>query len=345
MSVTWPGGGRAKGTDPMNNDRPLLFALDASRAYGEAVARSLGIALSAHEERVFEDGEHKSRALENVRDRDVYVIHTLYSDAAQSVNDKLVRLLFFIGALKDAAAGRVTAVVPYLAYARKDRKTKTRDPVTTRYIAQLFEAVGTDRVVTLDVHNLVAFQNAFRCRTEHLEAAPLFIAQLAPQLGAAGVAVVSPDAGGIKRAEEFRRRLTAALGRPVAAAFVEKYRSGGTITGNALAGDVDGKVAIIVDDLIAAGNTVARAAQACRKAGATRVLAVATHGVFAAAADSVLAAAPIEQILVTDTIPPLRISAPAVQARLAQISAVGLFAEAIRRLHAGGSIVELQGAT
>ena len=327
----------------MHADPLMLFAVDASRAYGEAVARALGIALSPHEEREFEDGEHKSRALASVRDRDVYVLHSLYSDATQSVNDKLLRLLLFIGALKDAAAERVTAIVPYLGYARKDRKTKTRDPVTTRYVAQLFEAVGTDCVVTLDVHNLAAYQNAFRCRTEHLEAAPLFVAHLAPLLGAEDVAVVSPDAGGIKRAEAFRRLLATALGRPVAAAFAEKYRSSGVLTGETLVGDVGGKVAIIVDDLIAAGNTVARAAQSCRERGARRVLAVASHGVFAAAANSVLAAAAVEQIIVTDTIPPLRIADPAVTSRLTQVNASGLFAEAIRRLHSGGSIVELLG--
>jgi ribose-phosphate pyrophosphokinase len=321
----------------------MLFALDASRAYGEAIARTLGIALSAHEEREFEDGEHKSRPLASVRDRDVYVVHSLYSDAGQSVNDKLARLLFFIGALRDAAAGRVTAVIPYLAYARKDRKSKTRDPVTTRYVAQLFEAVGTDCVVTLDVHNLAAFQNAFRCRTEHLEAAPLLVAHLAPAIGSADVAVVSPDAGGIKRAEAFRSRLAAALGRPVAAAFAEKYRSGGVLTGDALVGDVDGKIAIIVDDLIAAGNTVVRAAQACRQRGATRIFAAAAHGVFAAAANAVLGASDIERIVVTDTIPPLRVTDPRLKTRLEQISAASLFAEAIRRLHSGGSIVELQG--
>jgi ribose-phosphate pyrophosphokinase len=321
----------------------MLFALDASRAYGEAVARALGIALSAHEEREFEDGEHKSRPLASVRDRDVYVLHSLYSDAGQSVNDKLARLLFFIGALRDAAAGRVTAIVPYLAYARKDRKSKTRDPVTTRYVAQLFEAVGTDCLVTLDVHNLAAFQNAFRCRTEHLEAAPLLVAHLAPAIGSADVVVVSPDAGGIKRAEAFRNRLAAALGRPVAAAFAEKYRSGGVLTGDALVGDVERKIAIIVDDLIAAGNTVVRAAQACRQRGATRIFAAAAHGVFAAAANAVLGASDIERIVVTDTIPPLRVTDPRLATRLEQISAAALFAEAIRRLHSGGSIVELQG--
>jgi ribose-phosphate pyrophosphokinase len=327
----------------MHADDLMLFALDASRAYGEAVAGTLGITLSAHEEREFEDGEHKSRPLASVRDRDVYVIHSLYSDAGQSVNDKLARLLFFIGALKDAAAGRVTAVVPYLAYARKDRKTKTRDPVTTRYVAQMFEAVGTDCVVTLDVHNLAAFQNAFRCRTEHLEAAPLFVAHLAPAMGSAEVAVVSPDAGGIKRAEAFRTRLAAALGRPVAAAFAEKYRSSGVLTGDALIGDVERKVAIIVDDLIAAGNTIVRAAQACRQRGATRIFAAAAHGVFAPAANAVLGASDIERIVVTDTIPPLRVTDPRLTSRLERISAAALFAEAIRRLHSGGSIVELQG--
>src|SRR5512135_3205205 len=137
-----------------------LFALNASRAFGERVAQRLGMPLSPHEERDFEDGEHKARPLASVRGADVFVIQSLYGEPGQGVNDKLCRLLFFIGALRDASAGRVTAVVPYLCYARKDRKTQARDPVTTRYVAALFEAVGTDRVLTLDVHNLAAFQNA-----------------------------------------------------------------------------------------------------------------------------------------------------------------------------------------
>jgi len=361
----------------------MLFALAAGRASGEAVAAKLGVALSAHEEREFEDGEHKARALVSVRGRDVYVVQSLHSDARQSVNDKLVRLLFFLGALKDAGAARVTAVTPYLAYARKDRKTKARDPVTTRYVATLFEAVGADCVVTLDVHNLAAFQNAFRCRAENLEAAPLFVAALVPLVGADcvvtldvhnlaafqnafrcraenleaaplfvaalvplvgadPVAVVSPDAGGIKRAEAFRERLARALGRPVGAAFAEKYRSGGVVSGDALVGDVEGRTAIIVDDLISAGNTLVRAARACRAKGAPRVLAAATHGVFAPAADTVLAGDEIERIVVTDTIAPLSVTAPALRARLVPVATADLIAEAIRRLHEGGSLVALQ---
>ena len=144
----------------MNSSDLCLFALNASRAFGEAVAHHLGITLTPHEERGFEDGEHKSRPLANVRRKDVFVVQSLYGDGEQSVNDKLCRLLFFIGALKDGSASSVTAVVPYLGYARKDQKSKSRDPVTTRYVAGLFEAVGTDRVVTIDVHNLAAFQKS-----------------------------------------------------------------------------------------------------------------------------------------------------------------------------------------
>jgi ribose-phosphate pyrophosphokinase len=254
-----------------------------------------------------------------------------------------MRLLFFVGALKDAAAERVTAVVPYLAYARKDRKTKPRDPVTTRYVAAMFEAVGADCVVTMDVHNLAAFQNAFRCRTEHLEAAGLFVAHFAPLLGASEAVVVSPDAGGIKRAERLRTLLGTALGRPVGAAFAEKYRSGGVVSGEALVGDVDGKLAIIVDDLISGGTTIARAAGSCRDHGAARVWAAATHGVFAEIANAVLAQCPLERLLVTDTIASERITDPGVRSRLVTLSTVDVFAEAIARMHAGGSIVELGG--
>ncbi len=140
-----------------------VFALNASRAFGQKVAEHLGVELSDHEERVFEEGEHKTRPLVNMRGADVFVIHLLYGEPGESVNDKLCRLLFFVGALRDASAGRVTVLAPYLCYARKDRKTQTRDPVTTRYLASLFEAVDVDRVVTIDVHNLAAYQNTFRC--------------------------------------------------------------------------------------------------------------------------------------------------------------------------------------
>jgi ribose-phosphate pyrophosphokinase len=323
---------------------PLLFAPEGSRAFAALVGQAVGIALSPLEEREFEDGEHKARPLVNVRDRDVYVLHSLYGDPRQSANDKLCRLLFIIGALKDAAAARVTAVVPYLAYARKDRKTKARDPVTTRYVASLFEAVGTDVVVTIDVHNLAAFQNAFRCRTEHLEATGLFVEHFASRPQEREIVVVSPDAGGIKRMDQFRQRLSRRLGKPVAAAFCEKYRSSGVLSGEMLVGEVDGRDAIIIDDLISSGSTLARAAQACRARGAVGIFAAATHGLFVADAPAILAGSELQEIVVTDTVASFRLDDATATGKLRTLSCAGMFAQAIERLHGGGSIVELMDA-
>ena len=269
-----------------DNAEMLLFALNTSRAFGEHVAAGLGIEFSEHEEREFEDGEHKSRSLINVRNRDVYVIQSLYTDADLSVNDKLVRLLFFLGSLRDASAGRVTAIVPYLGYARKDRKSKSRDPVTTRYVAQLFEAVGVERLVTIDVHNLAAFQNAFRIRTEHLEANKLFVEHFAQRLaGEKHIAVISPDAGGVKRAQAFRDALARVTDQDISLGLMEKTRSAGLLTAGQLYCDVEDRVAIIIDDMISSGGTLSFAAHAARAQGARRVYAAATHGVFLEAAN------------------------------------------------------------
>lgn len=322
-------------------DDPVVFALQASAQFGTAVAARLRVALAAHEERAFDDGEHKARSLVNVRGRDTFVIHSLHGDAAQSPNDKLLRLLFFLGSLRDAGAARVTAVVPYLAYARKDQRSKSHDPVSTRYVAGFFESVGCDAVVTLDVHNLAAFENAFRCRAENLSAAGVLAQRIVALVGDAEVSVVSPDAGGIKRADRFRALLSKLLGRPLGAAFVEKYRSQDVLRGGALVGNVQGQVAVIVDDLIGAGNTIDRAANVCVAAGAVRVLAAATHGVFAGAAASVLGKNAIERIVVTDTIPAMRDADPALQSRVERVSVVPLVADAIACLHGGGSIEDL----
>ena len=159
--------------------RPLVFAPQASEPFGARVAAALGTTLAPMEEREFEGGEHKTRPLVRVRGEDVYVVQGLSGDEAGSANDRLCRMLFFIAGLKDCGAARVTACVPFLAYGRKDRRTKERDPVTLRYVAQLFEAVGTDHLIALDAHNLAAFENAFRCPVDHLEAAPLMADHLA----------------------------------------------------------------------------------------------------------------------------------------------------------------------
>lgn len=327
----------------MSEDRLKLFALKRSHEFGQQVAASMGIALSEHEEREFEDGEHKARPLENVRGADAFVIHSLYSDEQQTVNDKLVRLLFFLGALKDAGSARLTAVIPYLCYARKDRKTKPRDPLSSRYVASLLESVGIDRVVTLDVHNLSAYQNAFRCRSEHLEAKKLFLEHFIPLIGNQQAVVVSPDTGGIKRSEQLREALQGKLGHPVTSAFMEKKRSAGVVSGECVVGDVQGRVAIIIDDMIASGGTIARTVKACKRRGAARILAAASHGLFAVDADKNLAQPELERLVTTDTIPSFRLRSQAVRAKLEVLSVAPLFGEAIKRIHSGGSIVELLG--
>ena len=325
----------------MGADKLRLFSLAESRLFGARVAATLGMALSRHEEREFEDGEHKSRPLENVRGADVYIVQSLYAEPGRTANDKLCRLLFFIGALKDAAARRVTAVMPYLCYARKDRRSKPRDPVTTRYVAQLLEAAGADRVVTMDVHNLAAFENAFRCGMDHLEARKLFVDFLVPRLAGREAVVVSPDVGGVKRAEALRLSLSRRMGREAGMAFLEKHRSAGVVSGEGVVGDVSGKVAIIIDDLIASGGTLARGARACRERGATTVYALATHGLFVGEAARVFAAADIEHLTITDTVPPFRLDAELVQRKITVLDTAPLFAEAVRRMHGGGSVIEL----
>jgi ribose-phosphate pyrophosphokinase len=325
----------------MMSKEPCVFALEASREFGERVADRLGLSLSPHEERSFEDGEHKTRPLVSVRERDVFVIHSLYSDRSVTVNDKLCRLLFFIGALRDASAARITAVIPYLCYARKERKTQSRDPVTTRYLASMIEAVGTDRVVALDVHNVAAFQNAFRCRTDHLEARKLFADYFAAILEDQEMVVVSPDIGGMKRAEQFRRTLSHCTGQEIPTAFMEKYRSQGVVSGEAMAGAVAGKVAIIIDDLVSTGTTLLRTAEACLHFGASKVLAAASHGVFTQKANEVLRSEILERVIVTDTIPPLRLEPDLVRDRLVVLPTAALFADAIQRIHEGGSVLEL----
>ncbi len=321
-------------------DRLRLFALNATTELGGAIAKCLGMPLCAHEEREFEDGEHKARPLDPVGNADVYVVQSLHGGPEASANDKLCRLLFFIGALKNAGAARVTAMVPYLCYARKDRRTKPNDPVTTRYVAAMFEAIGTDAVVTLEVHNPVAFENAFRCRTVTLTATPLFV-EYASKLKDENLCVVSPDTGGAKRAELFRETLEAIRGRPIGKAFADKHRSAGVVTGDLFVGDVTGATALIIDDLISTGGTLVRAARAARSAGARRVIALTAHGLFMEGAAEALADPALDRVVVTDTVPPFRLPAGATRDKLDILPSAPLFAEAIARLHEGRPLTEL----
>jgi ribose-phosphate pyrophosphokinase len=318
-----------------------LFALNGTTELGSDISKLLGHSLSAHEEREFEDGEHKARPLDPVAGTDVFVIHSLHGGPTQSANDKFCRLLFFVGALRDAGAKRVTAIAPYLCYARKDRRTKSNDPVTTRYVAALFEAIGCDTVVTLEVHNETAFENAFRCRAVALTAAPLLIDTIKAFAGDEAVCIISPDLGGGKRADSLREALEKVIGRPVGKAFAEKRRSAGIVSGDLFVGDVADATCVIVDDLISTGGTLVRAAHAARARGARRVLACVAHGLFMPGAETALADPAIDRIIATDSVPAFRLPAGPVRDKLEVVSAAPLLAEAIRRLHQNKPLSDL----
>jgi ribose-phosphate pyrophosphokinase len=310
----------------------LLFSLDHDGVLAPAIAADLDLSLAPHQDRAFEDGEYKLRPLVDPRGTDAYVIHSLHGGPRHSPNDKLMRLLMFCATLRDHGADRVTAVVPYLTYAREDRQTKPYDAVTLRHVAQLIEAVGVVQLIALEVHNVAAFQNAFRIPTIHLEAHRVFDTVLPEIAGNAKVAVASPDPGGVKRAQLWRESLEKRLARPVGFAMVDKRRNDGAVTSeNLVAGDVSGMRVLLIDDLIATGDTLRRAALALRQAGASEVIACAAHGLFLGAAADLLADEVIDRVVLTDSVPPFRLSAQSeVRNKLRIVSAAGVFAQAIR---------------
>lgn len=308
-----------------------LYGLDSDSALARTLAASLGVPMAPHEDRGFEDGECKLRPLIDPRGADVYVIYSLYGDLRHSPHDKLCRLLMFISTLREHGAARVSAVLPYLAYARKDRQTKIFDPVNLRYVAQMFESMGTTQLIVLEAHNVAALQNAFRCQTLHLDVYPAFESLVAEIVGNDALAVASPDPGGVKRAQRWRESLESTLNRTVGFAMVDKRRSAGIVSSdNLLAGDVNGMNVLLFDDLIASGDTMNRAASALRQAGARQVIACAAHGLFISPASDILASENISKIIVTDSVPPFRLELNAkLRDKLCIASAVPLFARAI----------------
>lgn len=318
-----------------------LFALQESLLLGEAVAARLGITLDPHEERRFDDGEHKARPLVSVRGEDVYIIQSLGGDQIASANDKLCKLLFFAAACKENGASQVSAIAPYLAYARKDRQTKARDPVTLKYVAALFEAMGVGRLITVDVHNVAAFQNAFRCPTINLTAFDLFYPDIGRLAQDDPVVILSPDSGGIKRAQLVRESLERFHGTSVDLAMMEKRRSQDIVTGELFVGNVEGRSVIIIDDLIATGTTIRHAAQASIARGAKRVIAVATHGHFSGGAAELFAEPTVANIIVSDSLPRALLQQSLHMEKLTVCSLAPRLADLIHRLRVNDSITEL----
>jgi ribose-phosphate pyrophosphokinase len=307
-----------------------LFGLGRTGEFTRRLAEHLGMAVASHEEREFEDGEFKIRPLESVRGEHVVVCQSLAADRRMGSADKLVRLLVFCGAVKDAGADRLTAVVPYLAYWRKDRRTQPRDPVTTSYVARLVEAVDVDTVVTIDAHNIATFENAFRCRKEHLEAAPKFAEHFAQRLADEGrIVVLSPDAGGEQRARVFAGLLAERGAQRVELAFMEKHRSGGRVSGELFAGDVVDARVIIYDDMISTGGTVARAVRAAATRGARTVHCAATHGLFSGDAVETLNAVPLSSLVVMDTVCDVAERCAALRCEHLVLDSAAIFAQAL----------------
>lgn len=321
---------------------PLLFALGESAALAAEIGRYSGVELAPLEERTFEEGEFKLRPLVSVRGRTALVVESLAGSAEVPVAQRLIRLLFLLCGLRDAGASKTIALVPYLSYARKDRRTQPRDPVNTRYVAQLLEATGLEHLVTLDVHNPAALDNAFRIHVDHLSALPMFARHFAERFPDAAVAVASPDVGGIKRVQVFRELLQHELQREIELVFVEKRRSGGVVSGGTVVGDAAERTVVVLDDLCASGGTLIRAATALRAAGALAVHAAFTHAPLARGLAAVAAADAIAEVVLTDSVGfALHAEHASGSKRLTVLRVAPLLGEAVTRMLTGAPLTPL----
>jgi ribose-phosphate pyrophosphokinase len=313
----------------------MLFALDATQPLFAAISALIQTPLSAHEERVFDDGEVKIRPLVDPGGRDVVLLQSLHGSATLSPHDRLFRLWAFAATLRDHGAARVTAVVPYLAYARKDRRTRAFDPLTLKYLASHVECAGIDRLIALEVHEPAAFENAFRIPVVQVPAVQAFGDLI--QGSDAPWVIASPDPGGVKRALLWQESLGARPDLRPGFAFLDKRRSAGVLSSqDLLAGDVRDARVVLYDDLIASGETMVHAARVLRAHGAVGVTAAAAHALFTGHASRTLCDPALERIVVTDSIPGARVrmAAPLESAphRLQVVSVAPLLAKAIAAL-------------
>ncbi len=307
--------------------RLQLFAGNAHPALAESLSRELELPLGRAIVDQWRNGESRVKLDENVRGSDVFVLQP----TCTPVNHHIMELLLIIDALKRASASRITAVIPYYGYAKQEKKTSGREPISAKLVANVLTVAGADRILAVDLH-APAIEGFFDIPVDHLRATPLLARAFRDQVKDGDVVVVSPDAGGVARAEDFRRRVGGSL------AIISKQHPGPDATETLdMVGDVDGKLAVIVDDMISTGGTLIEAVQMLKDRGASRIHVVATHGIFAANAVDLVMASDIERIFVTDTLPPPSAAAGKVEV----VSVAHLLAEAITRMHKGLSISAL----
>ena len=286
-----------KSIDRDDSKRLMVFAGTSSKALGAQIGSRLGIDLGEVIIQRFQDGEIYVRFEESIRGADIFLVQS----TSTPVNESIMELLIMINAAKLASAHRITAVVPWYGYSRQDKKSSPREPITARLVAQLLEASGVDRVLTMDLH-AGQIQGFFQIPVDHMTATPILADHFMERNFAGdfpeGLVVVSPDAGRAKLANHFAEKLGARL------AVLAKQRpehNEAEIT--FLIGDVAGKAALLIDDMIDTAGTLCAGAAVVKKAGATKVLAAATHGIFSGKAFERLGDSVIEEIVVTDTIP------------------------------------------
>lgn len=310
-----------------------IFSIGKTRSVSDKVCEELGTRASEMGLEKFPDGEMKIRPLENVIDKDVFVFQTLGGDGEASVNDRICQLYFLLSSLRDEGARSLTAVIPYLSYARSDQKKENFDPLTNLHLAEMLSGIGLRRIIGLDVHNVAAFENAYKCNTLNLEAAPLFIKYLlATRTDLTGLCVLSPDFGGIKRVEKFKRSLHQAINGDVSSAFIEKFRTHEGISGHRVSGEIKGRNVIILDDMISTGGTVLKSVEACERSGAASISVFATHGLFCQNREEFLNHPHVDEIVVTDTHPLLQEIDIKSFPKLIRISCAPLFSQSIRYL-------------
>ena len=316
----------------MQTDRNLLvFSGNANRPLAEAVCKELGIRLGKALVGRFSDGEVQVEIEENVRRQEVFVIQPTCAPSAEN----LVELLVLVDALKRASVSSVTAVVPYFGYARQDRRPRSsRVPITAKVAAKMFGAVGTDRVLTVDLH-ADQIQGFFDMPVDNVYASPLLLADIWRAHGTDNLIVVSPDVGGVVRARAIAKRLDDAE-----LAIIDKRRPRANVaTVMNIIGDVAGKTCVLVDDIVDTAGTLCAAAAALKAQGALKVVAYCTHPVLSGAAIDNITRSQLDELVVTDTIP--LTDAARSSGRIRQLSVAELLAETIRRIAFGESVSSL----